>query len=445
VRVNALRTTLDEQLSSTFAGYEETKDLGNIMSALGSSKIYFIDPNIPNLLALPPKIDLSKSKAYTSGRIIFQDKASCFPAYLLDVGAVDGDIIDGCAAPGNKTTHLAAIVSAASTQTSTQVIAFERDNARAKTLEKMVRLASADAVVAIKGGQDFLAAQPDSEEYSNVKALLLDPSCSGSGIVGRDDTIEMQLPTAPESANANLKTSASKKRKRPDGQKPNAQESTILKLDVDDSPPEESAADDNASDRLSALSTFQLRILTHAMRFPQAQRITYSTCSVHFEENESVVFQALQSAVAKERGWTILRREQQVSGLKTWSKRGIRDDGKLSTGAEALIEAKEEILDACIRCEKGTENGTMGFFVAAFARDGSKATLQAIHSGSNLGYAGLETEENEDEWNGFSDEDANREDTADDARKISVTWQSTSTQVVASDRKKRKEKKKQRK
>jgi putative methyltransferase len=181
------------------------------------------------------------------------------------------------------------------------------------------------------------------------------------------------------------------------------------------------------------------------MRFPQAQRITYSTCSVHFEENESVVFQALQSAVAKERGWTILRREQQVSGLKTWSKRGIRDDGKLSTGAEALIEAKEEILDACIRCEKGTENGTMGFFVAAFARDGSKATLQAIHSGSNLGYAGLETEENEDEWNGFSDEDANREDTADDARKISVTWQSTSTQVVASDRKKRKEKKKQRK
>ncbi|KAF2657655.1 putative NOL1/NOP2/sun domain protein [Lophiostoma macrostomum CBS 122681] len=418
VRVNTLKTTLDEQLSSTFAGYEETKHLSVIMSARSSSKTYFIDPNIPNLLAFPPKIELSKSTAYVGGQIIFQDKASCFPAYLLDVGAEIGDIIDGCAAPGNKTTQLAAIVSAAPTKAPRHVIAFERDKARASTLEKMVNLASADNVVTIKGGQDFLAAQPGSEEYSKTQAILLDPSCSGSGIVGRDDTIEIQLPTAPESIKPNSKGSASKKRKRTDVKSSHPEESTTLKLEVDNLPHEESPEDNNTSDRLTALSTFQLRILTHAMRFPQARRITYSTCSIHCEENESVVLQALQSTIAKERGWAILKREQQVTGLRDWQHRGIWDDGKLGLEAKTRDHAKEEILDACIRCEKGTDAGTMGFFVAAFTRHGPEAV-----------------EQNEDEWNGFSDEEAM------DNAAVSAILQSESTPAYSEKRTKKKHRK----
>ena len=39
------------------------------------------------------------------GCLIIQDKASCFPSQLLMDAWTGGDVIDACAAPGNKTSH----------------------------------------------------------------------------------------------------------------------------------------------------------------------------------------------------------------------------------------------------------------------------------------------------------------------------------------------------
>jgi putative methyltransferase len=407
VRINTLKTTLEKELSSTFAGYEEEKELLRVMSAPGSAKIYFVDPHIPNLLALPPKVDLSKTAAYTTGRIIFQDKASCFPAYLLDPKPEDGDIIDGCAAPGNKTTHSAAILSGRLSKSEREdmthrVIAFERDKFRTKTLEKMVKLASADQIVCIKGGCDFLDAKPGAEEFANVGCILLDPSCSGTGIVGRDDAITMHLPDPQASVSSGTKAAAGKKRKRNGKEKAEPKTETLLQMNVDDTEAEEiPAVEDKLAERLTALSTFQLRILTHAMKFPKARRITYSTCSIHFEENEGVVFQALASSVAKQYGWKILRREDQVSGMRNWTRRGVWEDGKLSSKVEVPAQ-KEAILDACIRCDKATEEGTMGFFVAAFVRDESAISEATAPSPDAQDAEEVEEVDGEDEWEGFS-------------------------------------------
>jgi putative methyltransferase len=409
VRVNTLKTTVAEQLSTTFAGYEKSNELSPIFTAHASSKIYFLDPNIPNLIALPSKVDLSKSTAYVSGQIIFQDKASCFPAYLLDMTPEDGAVIDGCAAPGNKTTHLAAIISERQPESDLdqkkRVIAFERDNFRTTTLEKMVKLASADKLVSIKGGQDFLTTQPGSNKYEHVGAILLDPSCSGSGIVGRDDAITMHLPD-PQ-AGEKLKTGKGKKRKRDQKTAPTPEASTTLNLEMEDSDPEETASDNKLSERLIALSAFQLRILIHAMKFKNARKITYSTCSIHFEENEGVVFQALASSVAREGGWRILKKEQQVEGLKTWKSRGAWEDEKLSDEINVTEKQKKEVLDACIRCDKGTDDGTMGFFVAAFVRD-QGSVQNGVHNGHDViadVAKEVSDEEEEEEWNGFSDKE----------------------------------------
>lgn len=72
------------------------------------------DEHIPNLLLFNPRARFHEDEAYHSGKVILQDKASCFPATILaqDIHQPhgDGDFIDATAAPGNKTTHLSALL-----------------------------------------------------------------------------------------------------------------------------------------------------------------------------------------------------------------------------------------------------------------------------------------------------------------------------------------------
>lgn len=367
IRINTLKTTLEDQLDSTFNGYERAATIGAVRHR-GSKRLY-IDVHIPNLIAISPNVDLSKSEAYKSGAIIFQDKASCFPAYLLDPLAEDGDIIDSCSAPGNKTTHIAAILvdRLEEPDESTQLIhAFEKNKGRAETLDKMVNLAGSNTFTTLHPGHDFLKTDPNSGTYQNVGALLLDPSCSGSGIVGRDDMPDLHLPgikeisakpsrnkKKPKEAPAPEPVETNKKRKRED-------EEEALEVMVDDDGVV-TAVDTDAElkSRLAALAGFQLELLLHAFKYPAARKITYSTCSIHAEENESVVLKALASDVAKEKGWKILHREKQIRGMREWPVRGSVE----ACGGD------EVVAEGCIRANKGDEHATMGFFLAGFVRD----------------------------------------------------------------------------
>lgn len=184
IRINTLRTTLEEQLSTTFADLDRVSSVKGVSNR--SSKALYVDEHIPNLIAVSPSVSFNSSKPYKEGKLIFQDKASCFPAYLLNPGNEDGDIIDACAAPGNKTTHLAAILRSQKYEEA-RVIACEKDSFRSKTLQKMTKLADPEGVIEVKIEQNFLKLGPTSKEFSNVTGLVLDPSCSGSGIVGRDE------------------------------------------------------------------------------------------------------------------------------------------------------------------------------------------------------------------------------------------------------------------
>ncbi|KAG0646866.1 rRNA m(5)C methyltransferase 1 [Hyphodiscus hymeniophilus] len=364
VRINALKTTLEDQLDTVFHGFEQVTTVDAVRK--GGSRRLYLDENVPNLVAISPSVDLSKSEAYRSGAIIFQDKASCFPAYLLDPLPEDGDIIDTCSAPGNKTTHLAAILLGHSSEPDecTQTIhAFEKNKARAETLDKMVNLAGSHVWTKLHPGQDFLKTNPSDQMYKKVGALLLDPSCSGSGIIGRDAMPQLHLPVTKPAANGTSKD-ARKNTKGPDASKDSRkrkrEEPEEVEVLVDDDGVETViSTEDELKSRLTALSSFQLELLLHAFRFPAARKITYSTCSIHAEENESVVRKALESTVAKDRGWRILRREDQIRGLRDWPVRGS-------------LEACEEdvaLAESCIRANKGDDHGTMGFFLAGFVRD----------------------------------------------------------------------------
>ena len=69
------------------------------------------DDHIPDLLQFHPLVQFHEDECLSSGRIILQDKASCFPATVLAPPAGDSvHVIDATAAPGNKTSHLSAIM-----------------------------------------------------------------------------------------------------------------------------------------------------------------------------------------------------------------------------------------------------------------------------------------------------------------------------------------------
>ena len=394
VRINTLKTDLDEQLATTFVGYRKMETVEQLLqqtSSINSNERLYVDKHIPNLLALPPDASLSSTAAYSKGLIIFQDKASCFPAYLLDPNQKDGHCLDACAAPGNKTTHLAAILKTLNVGTHQQkIFACERDTARAMTLRSMIKVAGADENVTIKVGQDFLKLKPEMAPWDEVGSLLLDPSCSGSGIVGREGMTPIILPRKDVGESMDSKT---KKRKRKDMTK---RENPTSNSHV---PPALSVQDENVlQSRLEALSAFQLKLILHAFQFPRARKIAYSTCSIYTQENEEVVCKALSSSIAKYQKWRILRRNEQVSGMKAWDIRGV-----VSACQENLIKATqsiEEVAEACIRCRKGTNEGTQGFFVATFVRDDHiEPTVHPLY---------LEAPEShpqeldaEDEWQGF--------------------------------------------
>ena len=89
----------------------------------------------------------------------------------------------------------------------------------------------------------------------------------------------------------------------------------------------------------------QLSLLRHALSFPKARAVVYSTCSIHAIEDELVVRAALRDPAVRAAGWGL------ATALPSWPCRGL----PLFDGCEKLVRA-------------GPEVQTNGFFVARFER-----------------------------------------------------------------------------
>jgi 16S rRNA C967 or C1407 C5-methylase (RsmB/RsmF family) len=105
-----------------------------------------------------------------------QSKASCMPAHALQPCA-GWHVVDCCAAPGNKTTHVAALLHAASTtaaagdaardSSSCRVFAFDKDRKRLKRLEANVQHVGAGSIV-VGQHADFLSIDPSNQQFAQV-------------------------------------------------------------------------------------------------------------------------------------------------------------------------------------------------------------------------------------------------------------------------------------
>jgi 16S rRNA (cytosine967-C5)-methyltransferase len=129
-----------------------------------------IDPDIPEALVLEGPFDMHASSAWQQGLFIAQSRAAMLVARTL--APVPGEtILDLCAAPGGKTTHLAALMDGTG-----QVVAVERDRRRAGALSRTVQRLHAHNVRVEHA--DAAQVRPEGAAFDRV---LVDPPCSGLG------------------------------------------------------------------------------------------------------------------------------------------------------------------------------------------------------------------------------------------------------------------------
>jgi 16S rRNA C967 or C1407 C5-methylase (RsmB/RsmF family) len=179
--------------------------------------------------------------------------------------------------------------------------------------------------------QDFLKVDPLTSRFQHVRAVLLDPSCSGSGTATacldfwtaqhsaglahpcapapqRKGTVPHEQPTLAQPPR-------SSSQKQAQGGLPGNSSSCPIEPECGGSATGFPGKVSDDSERVRALANFQVTILQHALRFPNLQRLVYSTCSVFREENEDVVAKVLPGA--HKLGFTL------ETALPQWPRRGL--------------------------------------------------------------------------------------------------------------------------
>ncbi|KAM3177230.1 hypothetical protein ACTXT7_004937 [Hymenolepis weldensis] len=292
------------------------------------------DYHLPYLLLLfPPGTDLHLSPIITSKMAVIQDKASCLPPLvLLDAIKLPQSqpitILDACAAPGNKTTLLLSGLKDLSQPG--KVIALDRDKRRnlkgfhnsILSVNGEVKNPDAQFDIACDAKLcDFLSIDPMTDEaFSDVTAIIVDPTCTGSGL--RSKCPELMA---------------------------------------------ESEGREEAG-RVECLASLQAKILRHALSFPSVLVVVYSTCSIYQQENEGVIKDVINSGAANDFELLSVWKKKQEDGSPVsrftpqtrWKSRG-RIEG---------AEEEDEMNRMMFRClRSSTEKDlTIGFFVACFKR-----------------------------------------------------------------------------
>jgi 16S rRNA (cytosine967-C5)-methyltransferase len=127
------------------------------------------DAIAPEAVVLGPPYDVHGSRLFADGLVMPQSRASMLVARAVDP-APGERVLDLCAAPGGKTTHLAALMGGEG-----EVVAVEADPARAEAIGENAARLGAGSVRVVVGD----AAEPAfGEGYDRV---LVDPPCSDLG------------------------------------------------------------------------------------------------------------------------------------------------------------------------------------------------------------------------------------------------------------------------
>jgi len=135
----------------------------------------------PECIILSKPCDVSKLPGFSSGEVSVQDCGAQLAAHLLDLkpGQI---VLDACAAPGGKTTHILE-----TEPNLKQLIALDHDEHRLKRVKENLDRLSLKATLICAD-----AAKPNSWHHDEFfDRILLDAPCSATGVIRRHPDIKL--------------------------------------------------------------------------------------------------------------------------------------------------------------------------------------------------------------------------------------------------------------
>lgn len=159
IRINTLKGSYENILDKLISKKLELKDVP-------WAKNTFIVENMD-------KSDLGKMKEYYEGLFYIQNLSSLLPSIILDPSSKD-TILDMCASPGSKTSHLSDLMN-----NKGKIVANDVDAWRTKKLKEVLDMFGVkNAQITNEDGTVF-----GKREFERFDKVLLDAPCSGEGLI----------------------------------------------------------------------------------------------------------------------------------------------------------------------------------------------------------------------------------------------------------------------
>ncbi|HDD26830.1 MAG TPA: NOL1/NOP2/sun family putative RNA methylase [Acidilobales archaeon] len=169
VRVNTLKATVEEVAEALRREGKEVK----------VSKV------VPTVLRFEGPYNFSRSPLFNKGKIVIQEEAAALASIILDPNPGEV-VVDLCAAPGGKTTHMAELM-----RNKGVIYAFDVDDLRLEQLRKNLRRTGTYKIVRVikRDGREA----PDLLGKGIADKVLVDAPCTSEGTIMKNQELRWRI------------------------------------------------------------------------------------------------------------------------------------------------------------------------------------------------------------------------------------------------------------